>query len=176
MFEKSKISTVPVIKLYDESGNVRQGFIDIGDFNALLENVDGEDVRDIIEFLYHSGWRSKEAKLFQWSWIDGKMIRLPAEFSKNKKERLLPITGALMDIIERRLKKRRLDCPYVFHRNGRQLKSFRKAFRAAAKDIGQPHLLPHDMRRSAVRNFRKSGLSESDGMMLSGHRTRSVYE
>jgi integrase len=176
MFEKSMISTVPVIKLFDESGNVRQGFIDIGDFTALLEKIEGPDVRDISEFLYHSGWRSKEAKLFQWSWIDGNIIRLPAEFSKNKKERVLPITGALMDTIKRRRKKRRLDCEYVFHRNGTPIKSFRRAFRAAAKEIGRPELLPHDMRRSAVRNFRKSELSESDGMMLSGHRTRSVYE
>ena len=32
------------------------------------------------------------------------------------------------------------------------------------------------MRRSAIRNFRKAGLSESDGMKLSGHKTRSVYD
>jgi hypothetical protein len=32
------------------------------------------------------------------------------------------------------------------------------------------------MRRSAVRNFRKSGLGEQEGMMLSGHRTNSVYQ
>lgn len=32
------------------------------------------------------------------------------------------------------------------------------------------------MRRSAVQNFRRAGLSESDGMKLSGHRTRNVYD
>ena len=31
------------------------------------------------------------------------------------------------------------------------------------------------MRRSAVRNFRRSGLSEHEGMKLSGHQTDSVY-
>jgi integrase len=103
------------------------------------------------------------------------MIRLPKEYSKNKKERSLPIIGALMDVIERRLKSRRLDCEFVFHRNGRQIKSFRKAFKAAAKEIGYSELLPHDMRRSAVRNFRRSGLSEHEGMKLSGHQTDSVY-
>src|SRR5262249_10952545 len=70
------ISTVPVVKLY-ALDNVRGGFIDVGDFNALLEKVEGSDARDIIEFLYHAGWRSIEAKAFQWSWIDGDMIRVP---------------------------------------------------------------------------------------------------
>ena len=50
-----------------------------------------------------------------------------------------------------------------------------KAWRKASKEIGQLHLVPHDMRRSVVRNFRKAGLSESEGTMLSGHKTNSVY-
>jgi len=36
-------------------------------------------------------------------------------------------------------------------------------------------LVPHDMRRSAVRNFRKAGLSENEGMKMSGHVTNSIY-
>jgi len=177
LHEGGMISTLPAIKLYEEN-NARKGFIDIGDFNTLLEKIPDKraDARDIIEFLYHTGWRSEEAMEFRWSWLDGNMIRLPAEYSKNKKERPMPIIGVVMDILERRIKLRRLDCPYVFHRNGRQIKSFRRGFKAAAKEAGHEGRLPHDMRRSAVRNFRKSGLSESDGMMLSGHKTRSVYE
>jgi hypothetical protein len=31
------------------------------------------------------------------------------------------------------------------------------------------------MRRSAVRNFRRSGLSEQEGMALSGHQESSIY-
>jgi integrase len=175
MLEKRMISTVPVIKLYDGT-KVRKGFIDVAEFNALLEKIPDRDVRDVVEFLYHCGWRSGEAKALQWSWIDGNMIRLPAEVSKNKKERSLPIIGALMDVLDRRSKLRRVECQYVFHRNGRPIRSFRKVFKAAAKEIGFTGLLPHDMRRSAVRNFRKAGLSEGDGMMLSGHLTRSVYD
>jgi integrase len=91
------------------------------------------------------------------------MIR-SRKIAKNKKDRSFPIVGTLMDVIERRQKLRRLDCPYVFHRNGKPIRSFRKAFKAAAKEVGHDGLLPHDMRRSAIRNFRRSGLSESDGM------------
>ena len=174
MFEKRMISRVPVIKLLDGE-NVRQGFVAVAEMSALLEKVTDPDARDIIEFLYASGWRSNEAKELRWSWIDGDMIRLPAEHSKNKKARLLPIVGTIREVIERRQDKRQLHCEFVFHRNGRPIRHFRKGFKAAAKDIGCEGLLPHDMRRSAVRNFRRSGLSEHEGMALSGHRTAAIY-
>ncbi len=74
------------------------------------------------------------------------------------------------------LKDRRPDCPYVFHRNGKQIKSFRRAFKSACKDTGLAGVVPHDMRRSAVRNIRKAGVGETDGMKISGHRTNSVYK
>ena len=101
---------------------------------------------------------------------------MPGKKSKSKKPTTLPLVGTLLDIVERRMKVRRLDCPFVFHRNGRQIRWFRGSFRAAAKAIGQPELLPHDFRRSAIRNFRKAGLSEGAGMALSGHKTRNVYD
>jgi len=68
-----------------------------------------------------------------------------------------------------------MDCPLVFHRNGKPVKSFRKAWETACKAVGQPDLVPHDMRRSATRNFRKAGLSENEGMAMTGHQTNSIY-
>ena len=114
----------------------------------------------------------------QWHWLDldSWTVRLPGKYSKNKKPRTLPLEGVLRDIIERRIEKRDISCPFVFHRNGRPIKAFIKAFKAAAKRVGLDGILPHDMRRSAIRNFRKAGISENEGMKLSGHETRSVYD
>ena len=158
--------------------NVRQGFLRVPEFNALLAEIEDPDVRDIIEFLYNSGWRSSEPKAMLWSWLDldSWMVRLPGKYSKNKQPRTLPLEGVLRDIIQRRIKARDLACQHVFHRKGKPIKSFRRSFTSAAKAAGLASLVPHDMRRSAVRNFRKAGLSESDGMKLSGHKTRSVYD
>jgi integrase len=168
---------VPTVGLLAED-NARQGFLRIPEFNSLLAEIPDAHVRDIIEFLYNSGWRSSEPKAMQWNWLDldSWTVRLPAEYSKNKKPRTLPLEGSLKEIIKRRITLRDSASPFVFHRKGKPIKSFRKAFKAAAKAVGFPGLVPHDMRRSAIRNFRKAGLSESDGMKLSGHKTRAVYD
>jgi len=187
LVEAKEISEAPVIKLLEDE-NVREGFINKADFDNLVENLDPQ-AQDIVIFLYNSGWRSKEAMTLEWRDVDveSKMIRLRRENSKNKRSRMLPVLGELWNVIERRVKERRLDCPYVFHRNGKQIKSFRKAWESACvssglgsieKKNGFPKyvgLLIHDMRRSAVRNFRKSGLSETEGMELTGHKTNSIY-
>src|SRR5262245_8672102 len=169
--------SVPSVEQLKED-NVRQGFLRVGEFNSLLEEIPNPDTKDIIEFLYHCAWRSSEPMAMQWHWLDldSWMVRLPGKYSKNKKPRTLPLEGVLRDIIERRIKARDILCPYVLHRKGKPTKSCRNAFKSAAKATAFVGIVPHDMRRSAIRNFRKAGLSESDGMKLSGHKTRSVYD
>jgi integrase len=176
LLKAGEISTIPAIQLL-EGEHIREGFINPGDFDKLLKHLPSNDARDIVEFLFNSAWRSEEAMSLKWRDVDrdGGMIRLRPENSKSKKPRLLPLLGALAEIIERRWKERRLDCTYVFHRNGKQVRSFRRGYKTASGKIGQSHLVPHDMRRSGIRNFRKAGLSESEGMMLSGHKTNAVY-
>jgi len=61
--------------------------------------------------------------------------------------------------------------PWVFHREGLQIKSFRTAWRAACRRTGIQRI-PHDFRRTAARNMRRAGLSESDIMELCGWETR----
>jgi len=180
LIEGEQVSRVPVIKLL-EGENVRQGFIDVGDFYSVVGHLFPTvhpSIKDVLEFLYHSGWRSKEVTKLEWPDVDvdGDMVRLRRENNKTKKVRMLPLIGELKNIIARRLTEKRLDCPYVFHRNGKQIKSFLKAWKTACDDIGQPNLVPHDMRRSAVRNFRKAGLTENEGMAMSGHKTNSIYK
>lgn len=84
---------------------MRKGFIAPADFAALLEQIPDTDVRDLVAFLYNAGWRSGEGKNLEWSEVDlnSNMIRLAEEKSKSKKQRSLPIIGALLEIIQRRL-------------------------------------------------------------------------
>ena len=66
-------------------------------------------------------------------------------------------------------------CPWVFHRDGKEVRCFRRSWLTACKKAGVPGNVPHDFRRTASRNLIRAGVPEAVAMKLTGHRTRSVF-
>jgi integrase len=143
-----------------------------------------------MEFLYLSGWRIGEATSLKWSDVDveRKTVRLRIVHSKNKESRFLPLTGRLLEMIQQRCNERCPDCPYVFHRDGKQIKDCYDAWRSACIGAGFGKMelqangknkyvgpIPHDFRRCAVRNLDRAGVSQSVAMQITGHKTPSIY-
>lgn len=66
--------------------------------------------------------------------------------------------------------------PWVLHRDGKPIKDFRAAWDAACTALGCPARIPHDFRRTAVRNLVRAGVPERVVMQITGHKTRSVFD
>ena len=172
------VERVPYIPMLEEN-NTRKGFFEHGEYLALQEALP-KHLRNFSTFAYKTGWRISEIANLTWNQVDRKqgIIRLEVGETKNDEARTIYLDAELKDIIEYHWKNRRNLMPYVFlNKFGTdRVKRFDKAWKKACKDakIGLKHF--HDFRRTAVRNMVRAGIPERVAMMISGHKTRSVFD
>ena len=171
-----KLAHRPYIAMLAED-NARQGFVEPADFAALRAHLPTY-LAPAATFAYLSGWRRSEVRKLEWRDIDltAGAVRLRRENSKNKRGRVLVLRGELLDVMREQAARRRLDCVHVFHRDGKPLGDFRKAWRFACTAAGLAGRHFHDMRRSAARNLVRAGVPERVAMEISGHKTRSILD
>ncbi len=185
--EKQMLPSFPKVTLLKED-NVREGFVEPADFDALLvalRDADDPDVADAVEFAYLTLVRRENVLGLDWSWltvkvengiVTGGSIRLPGSVTKNGKALPLRLKGRLLDVIQRRWARRMPACPYVFHRNGHRIVRFDAVWRDGATTVGLSGLRFHDLRRSGARNLRRAGVPELVIMRMGGWKTRSMFE
>lgn len=165
--------------------NVRQGFCERADLERIVAALPPE-LRDLVWFAFLSSWRKHEILTLRWADVDreGGVIRLRPEHAKNGRGRILPLAGDLAALIERRWRARIVRRPdgtehvaeFVFHRAGRPIGDFRRAWARACAQAGLAGRLFHDLRRSGIRAMVRAGVPERVAMELSGHRTRAVFD
>jgi integrase len=174
-FQAERINRKPYIPLLAESAP-RKGFFDAEPFTRVLAALPNH-LRPVAEFAYYTGWRRSEVTSLRWEQVDlrERSIRLWTGTTKNGEGRFLPLDGELWRIIEEQRKTPVVGCPFVFHRRGRRIGTFYKAWSEACAEAQCPGMLFHDFRRTAARNLTRDGLSESQAMKITGHKTVSVF-
>ena len=144
-----KVDRVPHIPMLKEN-NVRKGFFEDSEFQALRKALPSY-LQGFVTFAYKTGWRVSEIEGLVWSQIDldNGIVRLETGETKNNEGRMVHLDSELLTIFK-------------------NLWEYRKA------KIGKR--LFHDFRRTAVRNMVRAGIPERVSMMVSGHKTRSVFD
>ena len=108
-------------------------------------------------------------------------MRLEVGETKNDEGRTVYLDDELKEIMDLQWQLRKKTAtilPYIFFNNDNtdRIKRFDKAWKRACKDAKIGIRLFHDFRRTAVRNMVRSGVPERVAMMISGHKTRSVFD
>jgi integrase len=116
--------------------------------------------------------------------LEAGTIRLEPGTTKNEEGREIPfralpeldhlieVQRTYTDAVER---DRKMIVTHVFHRSGDPIGCIRGAWDAACRRAGQEGAWFHDLRRTAVRNLERAGVSRSVAMKITGHKTESVY-
>lgn len=186
-----RVARVPYIAMLKEN-NARRGFFEPAEFQAVVEHLH-EDLRAVAVVAYVTGWRvSSEILTRQWRHVDfdAGWLRLEPGETKNREGRMFPLTPELrVALLEQRARTDALEhesgrvVPWVFWRrrapgvqeDGAPIGLFRKAWIRACAAAGVPGRIPHDFRRTAVRNMERAGVPRSAAMALVGHKTESIY-
>jgi site-specific recombinase XerD len=179
------VATMPYISLLTEH-NVRKGFFELDQFRAILKHLPAE-YHALFEIAYITGWRIKSELLTrQWRHVELKgrgWLRLdPGEAKDATSGREFQFTRWMREVLERQRRfvsqierRKRIVIPWVFCRkDGGEIRDYYTAWRAACTAVGIERI-PHDFRRTAVRNFERAGVPRTTAMAMVGHKTESIY-
>jgi integrase len=164
--------------------NARTGFFEPEQFEAVVANPP-EFLKPAIRTAYITGWRVPSEVLTRQRHhvdLDAGWLRLDPGETKNSEGRNFPLTRELREILQQLIEQTRAFelatgqiVPWLFHRKGKPIKDFRGAWAIACKAAGVPNRIPHDFRRTAVRNLERAGVPRSAAMKMTGHKTEAVY-
>jgi site-specific recombinase XerD len=174
-----KLGQMPMIELL-QGENKKDGHVEPGDFNRLLEKFDDLDVRDLVEFLYVAGWRVSSVERLEKADVDyeRETVKLRDAVSKNKEPMLLSFAKfpRMRAVLLRRCEKLRPDSVFIFHRNGRRIKDFRAEWEKATKAAKLTGLSVHDLCRSCAINLSRAGVPETVASKYMNRKTLAIYK
>lgn len=156
-----------------EAGKAREKVIEPLELKMILERV-SDRARPIVELAYETAMRRNEILAITPSMVDFKnrVIRLTDDLTKNGHARKVPLSTKAVEqlrvLCDGRDKHQRLFSltPYAVT----------QAFRRAARLAGVKDCCFHSLRHTAISNAAEKGLSNTQLMTFSGHRTLAMLQ
>jgi integrase len=199
-----KVTWLPAFPHLKEN-NVRKGFVDDKQFEALAASAGELWLRAFLEVAYTYAWRKAELMGLRVRQVDvaGKTLRLDVGATKNDDGREVRLSPTACTLLEKCIQGKTQE-DHVFTREGKPVKDFRGTWaklcvavglgqmfcRACEKpvtgekcecgsrgrELKYSGLIVHDLRRSAARSSLNAGVREKTIMRMGGWRTRSVFD
>ena len=171
------LDRMPLLPKRLEENPPLDGFLEHAEYLKIRAHLP-TSYQDVLDFAYYSGSRRNAIASLTWDEVDlaGGVIRLLPRRSKTKSGRVLAISPPLQLVLQRRHERRQAKDPRVFHRDGVPVRVWRTALRNACRQARLPHRLLHDCRRTAARNLIRAGIPKRIAMLLTGHKTREVFD
>ena len=171
---KAEANPAAKVKMLKEN-NERDRILSPDEYVRLLAACPAH-VRPVVKVAYLTGMRQGEILSLTWGQIDLKegMISLRAADTKTREGRVVPLAPELVEML--RAMPRGLPQAPVFTYQGRGVSEIRRAFRRAVKKSGIEDFTFHDLRHTAINNWRQAGHDYFRIMAVSGHKTMSVFK
>jgi integrase len=134
-------------------------------------------VRGVFRLMLLSAQRRNEVSRMRWADLDRRdgWWNIPAELTKTKRPYRVPLTAAMLAIIEE-LEKLSLDSQWVFPRAGGggpvPETNVTRPFRKLIKDAGLAHFMPHDLLHTVTSHMTAMGISQFDVGKIRHHTSR----
>jgi len=174
------VLSVPFIPHLKED-NVRKGFFTEEEYKLMRAALpDHMKIPFIIG--YWTGMRAGEIVNLKWDQmnLDEGWIRLEPGTTKSGRGRSIPLVAEVREVLgfwKNLTLTKYPSCHWVCHYRGERMKRLSKRmWDSVCEKVGLSGKLFHDLRRTAVRNMVRAGISERVAMELSGHKTRSVFD
>ena len=170
---------IPKFPMLDESRNVRHGFFEPADFEKVRARLAPEAYADAAAFAYITGWRlPSEVLTLDWSQVDMRsgLVHRPRH---DEGRRGPPVSdhGLIAEGAESSEAHEggRLRARVPRRRPADSQAPLHAAWTDACTAAKVDGRIPHDMRRSAVRNLERASIPRKVAMQMVGPRTESIY-